>query len=126
MTCIVQFVSLNTKYLLTKPSINTLPNAHFFPRTITYPQIPLFKKNYFTISKTEKMINTVNSIKFILFIVVAFLFIVTSTSAMRPLSDYNGIGNTRDAYDIVYVKERSTMAYWLERLASGPSGGGGH
>ena len=72
------------------------------------------------------MINTVNSIKFILFIIVAFLFIVTSTSAMRPLSDHNGIGNTRDAYNIVYVKGRSTMAYWLERLASGPSGGGGH
>ena len=71
------------------------------------------------------MINIYSSKRFLFVafvLLLAFSTLTSSVSAIRPLS-HDGI--VQDAYDVVYVKARSTMVYWLERLASGPSGGGG-
>ncbi|GAB4825529.1 hypothetical protein Ancab_008403 [Ancistrocladus abbreviatus] len=47
--------------------------------------------------------------------------------AGRALSeDFSGTNNNHLAvFPFVYAKAKVTMGYWLERLASGPSGGGG-
>lgn len=72
------------------------------------------------------MMNYCDSKRFILvtlLVLLAFSSLATSGHAIRLLSESEGANNA--SYDTMYVKARSTMAYWLERLASGPSGGGG-
>ncbi|KAG8481323.1 hypothetical protein CXB51_026162 [Gossypium anomalum] len=44
-----------------------------------------------------------------------------SVEAARVLRGDLGNVNHMEAYSSVYHKARSTMSYWLQRLASGPS-----
>ncbi|KMT15844.1 hypothetical protein BVRB_3g058120 [Beta vulgaris subsp. vulgaris] len=57
-----------------------------------------------------------------LVVLLAFSSLATSVHAIRLLSED---GVPRDSYDAMYVRARSTMEYLFQRLASGPSGGGG-
>ncbi|KAL2920865.1 PAMP-induced secreted peptide 1 [Bienertia sinuspersici] len=73
------------------------------------------------------MKNNCNSKRFVLLALVLLLALsslATSAHAIRLLSEDGGAeGN----YGSMYVRARSTMAHLFERLASGPSkGGGGH
>lgn len=71
--------------------------------------------------------NNYSNKRFVLFALIVLLAlssIATSAHAIRLLSeDVGGQGS----YSEVYVRARSTMSYWIQRLSSGPSaGGGGH
>ncbi|KAG4180069.1 hypothetical protein ERO13_A10G142000v2 [Gossypium hirsutum] len=44
-----------------------------------------------------------------------------SVEAARVLREDLGNVNHMETYSSVYHKARSTMSYWLQRLASGPS-----
>ncbi|EEF26615.1 conserved hypothetical protein [Ricinus communis] len=56
----------------------------------------------------------------VLFISVAILSQVR-VEAIRVLADDFASANHLESYSSVYDKAKSTMACWLERLASGPS-----
>ncbi|GMH20632.1 hypothetical protein Nepgr_022473 [Nepenthes gracilis] len=62
----------------------------------------------------------------VLFLIVA-LAAFLRISAARPLSGEFGGANeeSSSAYDSVYEMATQNLAFWLQRLSSGPSGGGG-
>uniref|UniRef100_A0A803KTL4 Uncharacterized protein n=1 Tax=Chenopodium quinoa TaxID=63459 RepID=A0A803KTL4_CHEQI len=74
------------------------------------------------------MMNIRNN-RFVLFtlvVLLAFSSLGSSAHAIRLLSEDSGAAG--EYHSQIYVRARSTMSYWLERLSSGPSpgGGGGH
>ncbi|KAE8076594.1 hypothetical protein FH972_015231 [Carpinus fangiana] len=61
----------------------------------------------------------------ILFISVAILSHVR-VEATRVLSEDFASADHLETYSSIYERAKHSMAYWLERLPSGPSPGDGH
>ncbi|KAE8076614.1 hypothetical protein FH972_015251 [Carpinus fangiana] len=65
----------------------------------------------------------------LLIILVIFMAIFDHgcrVEASRVLSEDFASSNHLDTYSSIYEKAKRNMAFWLERLPSGPSPGGGH
>ena len=63
----------------------------------------------------------------IIFVVCVALLSQTGVEATRVLSEDFGSANHLEEYSSIYERAKHTMAYWLERLPSGPSPSGpGH
>ena len=63
----------------------------------------------------------------IIFCVCVAVLSQTGVEAIRVLSQDFGSANHLEAYSSIYERAKHTMAYWLERLPSGPSPSGpGH
>ncbi|KAE8076611.1 hypothetical protein FH972_015248 [Carpinus fangiana] len=61
----------------------------------------------------------------IIFVVLAAILNDAAVEAIGVLSEDFATSNHLDTYSF-YEKAKHNMAYWLERLPSGPSPGAGH
>ncbi|KAE8076616.1 hypothetical protein FH972_015253 [Carpinus fangiana] len=62
----------------------------------------------------------------IIFVIFAAILNDARVEASRVLSEDFTSANHLDTYSTFYDKAKRNMAYWLERLPSGPSPGAGH
>ena len=63
----------------------------------------------------------------IIFVICVAILSHSGVEATRVLSEDFGDANSFETGSPIYVKAKDIMAYWLQRLPSGPSPGGeGH
>ncbi|KAE8076615.1 hypothetical protein FH972_015252 [Carpinus fangiana] len=62
----------------------------------------------------------------IIFVIFAAILNDAMVEASRVLSEDFAKANHLDTYSSIYGKAKRSMAYWLERLPTGPSPGAGH
>ncbi|KAE8076609.1 hypothetical protein FH972_015246 [Carpinus fangiana] len=62
----------------------------------------------------------------IIFVISVAILIHARVEAARVLSEDFGGAIHLEAYSSIYERAKHSMAYWMERLPSGPSPGDGH
>ncbi|KAE8076607.1 hypothetical protein FH972_015244 [Carpinus fangiana] len=62
----------------------------------------------------------------IIFLISVAILSHARVEAARVLSEDFSNANNLETYSSIYERAKHSMAYWLERLPSGPSPGDGH
>jgi hypothetical protein len=101
---------------------HTLPQAP--SKALILPEIQVHTSQQATSS--PKMNFRKTSTLLIIFVISVAIFSHARVEAARVLSEDFGSANHLETYSSIYEKAKQSMAYWLERLPTGPSPGDGH
>jgi hypothetical protein len=101
------------------PQLSTIKSSYFHQISIKFIH---YSSNFFR----SKMNFRKTSTLLIIFLISVAILSHARVEAARVLSEDFSSANNLETYSSIYERAKHSMAYWLERLPSGPSPGDGH